>query len=405
MNPDSRIAPLKFNMKNTYYVKDNFCTIYKLKLHQLQRFMENCGYRRVGSPDEASAIISGVCAAFDADEARSVAIMKSSHRSGIPHFTIGCLTEVNRDRLIGDHCYNTWDFDKLARDLTGANVSDYASLPLPSRFATKEDYRVFDPKRRFVGITTGCGFDCSYCPHKLGAGQLESRSIKNIVTDVLLAQNEGATIIHLTGLDTASWGLDLGKHFSELIFQVLHHCDAGLDIHMAQYNPEGLGVGARFDGLAKAFSDPRVVDIQLPIQTASQRLLKLMNRNYELSTISNFISTVRVENPGAFFRTDIMVGFPTESTAELENTIDFVSDNFNEAAVYFYEPKEKTKAVALIQERGLQYFAREELRRRVEFASERLRSRGVLVHSGGQNISTLLKADREKCECATKCLE
>jgi tRNA A37 methylthiotransferase MiaB len=375
------------------YMKDNFCTIYKLKFHQLQRYLAAKGMSPVSDLKEADVVISGVCAAFDADEARAIGIMKKNAAAKIPHYTIGCLVSVNPDSLVTTYSYRTWEFAKLARDLTGVDDPDYDQRAMPSLFRSVEDCRVFDPTRRFVGVTTGCGFECSYCPHKVGAGGVASRTQAAVIADVKAAIAEGARTIHLTGIDTASYGRDNGEHFGRLLAAVLGAIEPETAIHIAQFNPEGLGEGEDFERLLNACSDNRVVDIQLPIQTASERLLSLMKRHYRISTVESFVRRLRQANPKVFLRTDVMVGFPTETRSDVDDTVRLVASLFNEAAVYLYERKDTTPIASV--PRTWEVPLREK-KARSKQACERLQAAGVLVHSGGQRVSTMLAADKLK---------
>lgn len=376
-----------------FYMKDNFCTIYKLKFHQLQQFLEEKGLKPVEDLNDADVVISGVCAAFDADEARAISIMKKNAGRHVPHYAIGCLVGVNPENLVTDHSYRTWEFASLARDLTGVDDPDYDNAPLPSLFRSRGDYRIFDPVRRFVGVTTGCGFECSYCPHKVGAGGVNSRPIDVVVADVRTVIIEGARIIHLTGLDTASYGREIGDNFGRLLSAVLAGVGDEAVFHIAQFNPEGFGSGEDFETLLRACSDRRVVDIQLPVQTASERLLGLMKRDYRIASVHRFVERLRAANPKVFLRTDVMLGFPTETPSEVEETAGLVAELFDEAAVYTYERKEGTPIADVPPEWEI---APAEKKRRLRLVSERLQAAGVLVHSGGQRISSLLEADKAK---------
>lgn len=375
------------------YMKDNFCTIYKLKFHQLQRFLEEKGLKPVEDLNAADVVISGVCAAFDADEARAISIMKKNAGRHVPHYTIGCLVGVNPESLVTDHSYRTWEFARLARDLTGVDDPGYDNAPLPSLFRSREDYRIFDPARRFVGVTTGCGFECSYCPHKVGAGGVSSRPMDVVVSDVRTAIAEGARIIHLTGLDTASYGREIGENFGRLLTAVLAGVGDEAVFHIAQFNPEGLGIGEEFETLLRACSDHRVVDIQLPVQTASERLLGLMKRYYRIASVRSFVERLRVANPKVFLRTDVMLGFPTETPAEVGATVELVAELFDEAAVYTYERKSGTPIADVPPEWEI---SQAEKKQRLKRVTEGLQAAGVLVHSGGQRISSLLEADKAK---------
>lgn len=375
------------------YMKDNFCTIYKLKFHQLQRFLEDKGLKPVDNLKDADVVISGVCAAFDADEARAISIMKRNAKRHVPHYTIGCLVGVNPDGLVTDYSYRTWEFAKLARDLTGVDDPEYDNAPLPSLFRSKEDYRIFDPARRFVGVTTGCGFECSYCPHKVGAGGVSSRPTEVVIADVKTAIAEGARIIHLTGLDTASYGRETGENFGRLLAAVLASVCNEAVFHIAQFNPEGLGSGEDYETLLRACSDHRVVDIQLPIQTASERLLGLMKRDHRIAPVRRFIERLRAANPQVFLRTDLMVGFPTETLSDVDETVQLAAGLFDEAAIYTYERKAGTPIADVPGEWEIH---QAEKKRRLKQVSEQLQAAGVLVHSGGQRLSSLLDADKAK---------
>lgn len=375
------------------YMKDNFCTIYKLKFHQLQQFLKENGLKPVDDLNDAEVVISGVCAAFDADEARAISIMKKNAKRHVPHYTIGCMVSVNPNELVTDYSYRTWEFAKLALDLTGVDDPEYDNAPLPSLFRSKEDYRIFDSARRFIGVTTGCGFECSYCPHKVGAGGVISRPEEVVIADVRKAISEGARIIHLTGLDTASYGRENGANFGRLLAAVLASVGNEAVFHIAQFNPEGLGVGEDFKTLLRACSDPRVVDIQLPIQTASQRLLELMKRDYPVSSVQGFVEHLRAANPQVFLRTDVMVGFPTESLSDVDETVRLTANLFNEAAIYAYERKAGTPIANVPAEWEISF---SEKKRRLKHVSEQLQAVGVLIHSGGQRLSSLLDADKTK---------
>jgi tRNA A37 methylthiotransferase MiaB len=375
------------------YMKDNFCTIYKLKFHQLQRFLEENGLKPVENLNDADVVISGVCAAFDADEARAISIMKKNAGRRVPHYTIGCLVGVNPEGLITDHSYRTWEFSQLARDLTGIDDPTYDDAPLPSLFRSKDDYRIFDLARRFVGVTTGCGFECSYCPHKVGAGGVSSRPMDVVVADVRTAIKEGARIIHLTGLDTASYGREIGENFGRLLSAVLSSVGDEVVFHIAQFNPEGLGSGEDFESMLRACSDHRVVDIQLPVQTASERLLGLMKRDYRIASVRSFVERLRAGNPKVFLRTDVMLGFPTETPAEVDATVGLVAELFDEAAVYIYERKSGTPIADVPPEWEI---SQADKKQRLKLVTELLQAADVLVHSGGQRISSLLDADKVK---------
>jgi tRNA A37 methylthiotransferase MiaB len=214
-----------------------------------------------------------------------------------------------------------------------------------------------------------------------------------VMADIRSAIADGARIIHLTGLDTASYGRDISENFGHLLAAVLANVGHEAVFHIAQFNPEGIGTGEDFEILLQACSDPRVVDIQLPIQTASERLLSLMKRDYRISAVRSFIERLKAANPKVFLRTDLMVGFPTETLSDVEESIQIALDLFNEVAIYTYERKAGTPIADLPIE---QEFPRTEKILRLTRVANQLKAGGVLVHSGGQKLSSLINADKAK---------
>jgi tRNA A37 methylthiotransferase MiaB len=369
------------------YMKDNLCTIYKLVFHKMQQFFIRNAQLITDNPEEADLIITGLCAAFNADEERSAEIVSVSASYKKRIYAFGCLTRVNPQRVKADKMFASWQAKDLVENVVTNPLISWESIQIPSEFRTKEDYRVYNPKKMFVPISTGCSFECSYCPHKLGAGNSISRPLDDILNQAQELINRNIETIILTGIDTASYGKDGDVSFSRLLQQILDLCKNNANFHIAQFNPEGLIVDG--DILLECCQDQRIRDIQLPIQTCSPRILKLMNRNYTIDGIKRFITEVKSKNSEVMFRTDLMVGFPTETQEELDESICFAVDYFDEVTVYGYEFKKNTS----IAKYNLKLFDENEIKRRQEYATQRVKSKGLLVHSGGQILSSLMEVD------------
>jgi tRNA A37 methylthiotransferase MiaB len=119
-----------------------------------------------------------------------------------------------------------------------------------------------------------------------------------------------------------------------------------------------------------------------------------MNREYNPLDVSSFIKQIKAYNPDLFLRTDMLVGFPTETFDELKNSVDFVINHFSEIAVYEFELKDNT-ALAKMK---LPEIALKERKEHYNYAVNAIAEAGLKVHSGGQRISTLIKNDKFKKE-------
>lgn len=372
------------------YMMDNLCTIYKLQFNKIQQFLIKNKQEIVVKPECADLIIVGACAAFDADEDRAINIINNLKRYDKPVYVYGCLSKVNPKKFVSDYKFSSWESKELCEKICYDNEIQWNDVILPTEFRQKEDYRVYNPKKKFVGITTGCCFKCTYCPHKLGAGELVSRKEEEILNQIKMLNNENINTIVLTGIDTASYGRDIGLNFAQLLNKILKVLRKDIDIHIAQFNPEGLLDD--FELLLECCKDNRVKDMQLPIQTSSYRLLKIMKRNYSLELISDFIVNVRSKNKNIIFRTDLMIGFPSETFIEMEESVDYVIKYFDEIAVYGFETKESTE----IANYNLKFYDNTEIEKRRVYAINKIKESRLLVHSGGQLYSTLIESDELK---------
>lgn len=374
------------------FMWDNFCSILKLQFHRMEDFCAANGYEIVRSPENADVIVVGVCAAFEADEQRSCQMLRQQESLGRPMYVFGCMVTVSPQKIRQERFFPTWEYGKLLRALVPSPTVSWGQVKMPADFRVREDYRIYNAKKKYVGVSFGCGFDCSFCPHKLGVGRLVSRSIDDILSQIQgLLQSDVETIV-LTGTDTASYGREIGTSFPDLLMRILALPNNNAVYHVAQFNPEGIRREVERRKLVRSCWDERVTDFQLPIQTASDRLLKLMNRRYRIADVADFVESVRLKNRNLFLRTDLLVGFPTETEKELDDSIVFAARHFNEVTVYGYEYKAGTP----IGKSGLPFFGKDVIRARVDYAREQIRQGGRLVHSGGQDITSLLISDLKK---------
>ena len=81
------------------YMEDNFCTIYKLVFHRLQKFLVSNGYELATTSQEADVLVAGVCASFEADEAMAQVLLDKLTRTGKPLYIIGCMVRVKPDKM------------------------------------------------------------------------------------------------------------------------------------------------------------------------------------------------------------------------------------------------------------------------------------------------------------------
>lgn len=201
------------------------------------------------------------------------------------------------------------------------------------------------PWTRWVMICDGCDNLCSYCSIPEMRGRLRSRSPQEIVEEIDLLVKQGVKEIVLGGQDTASYGKDGNKvNLVDLVSQIAKRYPE-IWIRIAYANPDNLD-----PAIGQVISDHanlcRYLDI--PIQHASPRILKAMNRKDDPARLKKLISTLRAYVPDISLRTSVIVGFPGETEDDFQMLRRFLIEaRFDLVGVFEFSPQPGTPAQRL----------------------------------------------------------
>ncbi|HSH94634.1 MAG TPA: tRNA (N6-isopentenyl adenosine(37)-C2)-methylthiotransferase MiaB, partial [Roseimicrobium sp.] len=202
----------------------------------------------------------------------------------------------------------------------------------------------------FVSIMQGCNQYCTFCIVPYTRGQERSRTISDIVAECRQLVEQGVKEITLLGQIVTSFGkreipVKDGKSAFVQLVEAVHEIE-GLDrIRFTSPHPKGYG-----DDLVEAYGRlPKLVEsAHLPVQSGSDRLLKLMHRGYTRDRFLEIIRKLRSVQPGMGLTTDIIVGFPGEMDEDFEQTIALAREvEFDNAYVFKYSQRRDTPAAAM----------------------------------------------------------
>ena len=184
-----------------------------------------------------------------------------------------------------------------------------------------EDMFITDFKNRcraFVKVQDGCENFCSYCIIPYVRGKCRSKDLDTVVREVTTLVNKGFKEIVLTGIHTGHYGVDLDTNFSDLLKALIKI--EGLkrlrisSIEVTELNSDVLDVIKN--------SNIIVDHLHIPLQAGSDKVLKLMNRKYDLKYFEDKLKEIRKIRPDISITTDIIVGFPNESEEDFKETIE-----------------------------------------------------------------------------------
>ena len=235
-------------------------------------------------------------------------------------------------------------------------------------------------KDKFVNISQGCSNNCSYCNIKLSKGGVKSVPAARIKADVKKLAAGGAREITLLADDCGSYGHDINTNIAELFQELPKTGYAGrqLKYKIHYMFPEFLI--RYYPQLKPAFLDHRITDINVPLQSGAPRVLKLMNREYDLRELSSILREIRKNNPKIRIISSFMINFPGETMAEFRQSL-YYARLFNFALFLAYCDNKRTSVSRLgpkCTDKDLEQKTRE-----VKAAIKKKTIRGILVTQPG----------------------
>lgn len=222
------------------------------------------------------------------------------------------------------------DISKLIKDnqenkLTKENEKYYLSKQKEEKILLPKIPE--NPLISIIQISEGCLGDCSYCKTRLAKGQLYSYDMEQIIKSVQSDLQQGAKEIWITSQDCAAYGLDQEdktQKLPELLSKILS-LKHNFKLRLGMSNPNH--IYPILEELIQIYGNPKMYKfLHMPIQSASDSVLKNMNRKYEIKKAEAIITKFRKEFPAVTFATDIITGYPTETNEDHKSNINFIKE-------------------------------------------------------------------------------
>lgn len=259
------------------------------------------------------------------------------------------------------------------------NIHELGSMLLDTA-AEKQDIEVYSiegdvyehiPYKRaseitaWVNIIYGCDKFCTYCIVPYTRGKERSRHMDEIVSEVEALKNRGYMEVTLLGQNVNAYGHDLKEkvEFSELLEAVAKTGIPRIRFvtsHPWNFTDKMIEVIAKYDNIMPY--------IHLPLQSGSDRILKLMGRKYTKNEYLDLFHKMKSQIPNVSITTDIIVGFPGETESDFESTLEVVEEcKFDGAFTFIFSPREGTPAAKMKDDTPL-----EEKEERLKRLNERI---------------------------------
>lgn len=310
---------------------------------QIYEFLKRNGHIIVSNPRDADVLVVNTCGFDQSRENEALALVRRlalEHGARKPIVVAGCLPKINPS--VADFPGVTTIGPKELERFDGLFSAGVPIREVKANRLNKGLAAFGFPDDYYIMICQGCVNACSYCAIKKAKGPVVSKPADEIADELEAGLKLGFKRIVLLADDCGSYGLDIGTDFAELLNRLAGTAgDFQLNIHY--FEPRRL-----LTLLPKIRKEvfKRVYFINIPVQTASQRLLKLMNRRYALSDVARAASAIKSANPAVHLQTHVLYGFPTETRKDFCASF-ALGKVFDSVVYFFYTPKRGTAAAKL----------------------------------------------------------
>ena len=368
----------------TYHLTTFGCQMNEHDSERMKGMLDSLGYSEVAERPEAELILFNTCSIREKADERFVAHLQEARalKKRDPERVIGvggCWAQSMKEQVFRqfpfvDVAFGPGQVHKLAEFLTADSITAQG-------FFEFEGFTGHLPAKRgrdfqaWVQISAGCNMRCAFCIVPSTRGREVSRPLEELVAEVAGLAAEGVREVTLLGQNVNSYGTRLRprpRRFSELLAAV----DAidGIDrIRYTSPHPAHMT-----EDVIRAHAElPSVCEhIHLPLQSGSSRILKAMRRTYNRKRYMDRVALIREHVPDCALTTDIIVGFPGETEADFQETLEVCEEvGYDGAFTFIYSPRRGTEAAEMSDSFVPHEVAVERMERLVEVVQRRARER------------------------------
>jgi ribosomal protein S12 methylthiotransferase len=312
------------------------------------------GLRIVAHPSDADIVVVNTCGFIQSAKEESIQTLLDLaryKREGRLRFLVaaGCLSqrygrELARDMPELSHVLGTSCPDWIGRIING--TASRVEVGEAGHFLQDHNTPRFvqgQSSFAYIKIADGCSRECAFCAIPLIRGKAESRGVDDIRQEVERMADSRVKEVCLVAQDCSAYGRDIDDRTNLVSLLTTLNAVSGISwIRLLYLYPDPV-----IDQLLEALPDlPKVVPyLDIPIQHASDTMLKAMRRGHRASRLRRLITRIREQTPDVFLRTTVLVGHPAESESDFKALVDFLEEfEFDHIGAFRYSLEEGTRS-------------------------------------------------------------
>ncbi len=307
-------------MNIKYCIKTFGCTLNSYDSNLMDQILNENGYEKVKSIENADVAIINTCGVKDATEKRIINLLQNIKK---PLVVAGCIATGNK-KLVRKFCPNAvivytnsvQHICSAMEDALRGKTTEYINGNGKASLSYEPRGVVYN-----IGVSEGCASNCAYCFTKLARPGLKSMRIGEIINRILRADERGVKEIRLTAQDMGAYGIERGINTAQLLSKIAK-LKIKPKIRVGMMNPRHL------------INMMEVIDIirendmfynfyHIPQQSGSDKVLKCMNRGNDVDQFLGIIKEIRKDRY-ANIMTDVIVGHPEEEEDDFKQTVELI---------------------------------------------------------------------------------
>ena len=325
----------------------------------IARNFEKENFKRIDFDQKADVYVINTCSVTENADKRFKTIVKNALKQNDDAFVIaiGCyaqlkpesLADVNGvDLVLG--ATEKFKITSYINDLTKNNISEIHSCNIIEANSYESSFSFGDRTRAFLKVQDGCDYKCTYCTIPLARGISRSDTLENVINNATEIASKNIKEIVLTGVNIGDYGKgEFGnKKHEHTFYELVENLDKVEGIHrirISSIEPNLLN-----DDIINLVSKSNsfVPHFHIPLQSGSDKLLKLMKRRYLRKVYTNRVTAIKKQMPNACIGGVVITGFPGETDELFLETYNYLAEmNISYLHVFTYSERPNTKAVEM----------------------------------------------------------
>lgn len=326
------------------------CKVNIYESEYITNILKENGYQIVDFDSKADIYIINTCTVTNTSDKKSEKMIKRARKQNKDAIIIamGCHAQIKGDNIDADIIIGNKDKSKII-----SLIEEYQENKNKIKRIYNLDNVSFEDMyissfnshtRAFVKIQDGCDAFCSYCIIPYARGPIRSKDPKTVIKEITSLVENGYKEIILTGIHTGKYGKDINYTFEQLLKDIIKIKN------LYRIRISSIEINELTDPILNLIKDNKIIakHLHIPLQSGSDKILKLMDRKYDLKFYKDRIEKIRKMIKDVSITTDLIVGFPNEDEKDMEDTLKFIKEiKFTKIHTFPYSKREGTKAASM----------------------------------------------------------